>query len=126
MEKYDYRAAISNDLREYIKSNNWLEEHSDLDLDDMAETLNDEVWVCDDITGNGGMFYDTEEKCEEYICHNLILFFDIAHELDIDFVHETKYFSTNPAQYVDCVIRCYLVYECIWEILYEIKNKDNL
>ena len=69
MEKYDYYIEVTNDVENWLDSN-------DFDLsqfenrEEAAEFLRDELWAEDDITGNGPYGYTSEEKCEEFLCHN--------------------------------------------------------
>lgn len=120
MEKYNYRAVIKADIEEWLNFNP--EEIKDMDIDDAADHLNDVLWSEDDITGNGGGWYDSEHKCEEYICHNLDLFFEALFEfgeLDASLLEIILKNAKQEtlARFIDCTIRCYLLNECIWEVL---------
>lgn len=128
MERYDYRTHIKEDIIQYIKDNDWFNEHNDLSEEDMTTELYDELWDVDEVTGNGAYFYDTEENCAEYLCHNINLAYESARELCMSDINALiKYYEMNSiARYFDCCIRCYLLYECVREVLYEIKNKDDL
>lgn len=113
---YDYRRAITNDIINYIKDNHI---NLDMDFDDLCEKLEDELWDERVITGNGIDFYDTEEKCYEYLKGNLPLFFEAMRELggNMDF---NDWMKNYPAEYMDCTIRCYLLNECIFRAIKEI------
>lgn len=120
--KYDYRKAICKDIKTWLENNKeqigWQTENISTDKD-MAEWLNEQLWGEDDITGNGLDFYDTEEKCQEYVASNLTLYFEAANEF-CDFPNDgTPWVYKNPAQHMDCTIRCYLLNECIWRVIDE-------
>ena len=117
MEKYDYKKAIIQDIKQYIKDNHWVENCYDNDKDyyENLDILYDEVWAEDSITGNGFNYYDTEKKCQEYIASNLALYFQAANDF-CDFPNDgTPWIYKNPAQHMDATIRCYLLRECLEE-----------
>ena len=117
MNKYDYRQAMVNDIKTYITDNNWIENNcnEDDDEDTLFEKLDDELWAEDSITGNGYNYYDTEEKCQEYVASNLTLYFEAADEFCDLPNSRTSWIYKNPAQHMDTTIRCYLLRECIME-----------
>ena len=110
---YDYRKEMIKDIKDYIWMNDMRPEKG-MTKDDYIEYLTDELWGVDDVTGNGLNFYATEEQCEEYVCHNLTLYFQAADELD-EWSHfeGSTWMYKNPAQHMDATIRCYLLSECL-------------
>ena len=123
MEKYDYRAAMVKDIKEYIKDNSHALNVDPLEEDDITSYWYDMMWSEDCITGNNAYYYDTEEKCEEYLKGNLKLYFEAARELQDETIgHDAMWKKENPAQYMDATIRCYLLYECIDRALEELNN----
>ena len=120
MNKYNYKEHMVEDIVDYIKVNDILNSYECETFQDWMDLLNDELWDCDEITGNGSSYYDTEEKCSEYLCHN----FDLAYEAAREFYYDDhinilikQYENHSLARYFDSVIRCYLLYECIGEAL---------
>ena len=115
MEKYDYYVKVTNDIE------CWMDTYEDpFDLsqfenrEEAAEFLYDELWAEDAITGNGPYKYSSEEKCEEFLCHNLYLLFEALFEFGemeeslLDKLHkhiEEKDF----ARWADSIIRCYVL-----------------
>ena len=116
MEKYDYRKAMCEDIKNWILANDAIEKAhaNNWDRDDFLEYLNDELWDDDSITGNGYHYYDTEDKCAEYVAHNLDLFLNVIDDWGSPVINgrETPELFKHPAQYADCTIRCYLFWEC--------------
>ena len=115
MEKYNYREHVLDDVRDYISNNYTREELKELadDLDELGEKLHDEMWTDDSVTGNGSGSYTCNTwQAEENLCHNL----DLIQEVDREFGGLD---ITNP-EGCDVSIRCYLLDECINEVL----NKD--
>ena len=128
MEKYNYRDEITNDIKQWIIENNWIyETYGDTTPNyfNLIDNLNDTLWAESSISGNGiEGFYDTEEKCEEYVCHNLTLYFKAAREFDDwPVMYDIDWIYKNPAQHMDCTIRCYLLGECIDRALQELGVK---
>lgn len=130
MEKYDYREAIINDLKDWIiNETDILENINNVDNnDDVIEWIEDEAFSQDSITGNGSEYYDTEEKCSEYLSNNYDLLYEAAYEfcMDNDINGLIKHYKNKSlARYFDCAIRCYLLRECIDKVLEDIKNDSS-
>ena len=126
MKKYNYREAIINDLKDWIiNETDVLENINNIDDEDFIEWLEDEAFSQDSITGNGSEYYDTEEKCSEYLGGNYDLLYEAAYEfcMDDDINGLIKHYQNKSlARYFDRAIRCYLLGDCIDEVLKEIKN----
>lgn len=122
MEKYNYREVMKADIRQWLQDN--ADEYADVPESDLYDYLCDTMWTDDEITGNAS-FYDSEYKCEEYLCHNFDLLFEALFEFGefeadlIDKVHEVSNNGTF-ARWADCSIRCYLLSECLWQVLKEL------
>lgn len=125
MEKYNYREAICEDIREYIKyhyeADELREEMSDRDR--FEEHLNDDLLADDSVTGNAsGSYFFSTWKAEEAICHNT----DLLGEAMSEFGCEPNDLSKGGAEWADVTIRCYLLNQCIHEVLDEIEEEmDN-
>ena len=122
MEKYNYREVIKADIREWFNNYDFSEDDT---FDSIYEDVYDQLWGERDVTGNGGEWYDSEDKCEEYICHNLDLLFEALSEfgeLEAEVVGYIKENRENHtvARFADCTIRCYLLGECLYEVLKEL------
>lgn len=122
MEKYNYREVMKADIRQWLQDN--ADEYADVPESDLYDYLCDTMWTDNEITGNTS-FYDSEYKCEEYLCHNFDLLFEALFEFGefeedlIDKVHEVSNNETF-ARWADCTIRCYLLGECLWQVLKEL------
>ena len=127
MEKYDYRRAITNDLKDWIVNDTNIMENKDQygDRESLIDWIYDEAFTESSITGNGYSWYDTEEKCSEYISNNFDLLYEAAREYCIDDdanILIEQYENKSLARYFDCTIRCYLLGECIEVALEELNN----
>jgi len=125
MKKYNYEEAIVNDLKDWITNEDVISELKDLNYEDLFETIYDEAFTIDSITGNGLDYYDTEDNCSKYLAGNIELLYLAARDYCIDDDINTvikHYEDKSLARYFDATIRCYLLGDCIDEVLKEIKD----
>lgn len=121
MEKYNYMAAMKEDILEYIEDNYTQEELLEKleDKEAFFETLNDDLWVYDGVTGNAsGSYTFNTWRAEENLCHNLDLLEEALDEFGGDFGKALE----RGAEYCDVTIRCYLLGGAIYEALDELEN----
>lgn len=122
MGKYDYERHIIDDIKEYIENSpEMLPDPKE--YDDFVEYWYNILYDEDSITGNGFTWYDTEENCAEYISHNMDLVREAAHEYIFEDagINLIDYLERNElARYLDCTVRCYLLYGCIEKALEEL------
>lgn len=85
MERYDYRSAVLEDVREWLKNEFDAEDYDIEDRDATREAIYDNLWVNDSVTGNGsGSYTFNTWKAEENLCHNLDLMEEVAQEFGIE------------------------------------------
>lgn len=117
MEKYDYREAVCEDIREHNI------EVTEENRDEVEIELYDDCFVSDSVTGNAsGSYTFNTWQAEENLCHNLDLLGEALSE-----------FGANPAEIeimespesCDVTIRCYLLSECISKVLDEIIEENE-
>lgn len=111
---YNYREHIMDDIRDYIACNVALDEYRGR-RDDLEQDLNDDLWVADSVTGNAsGSYYCNAWMAEEAIAHNWDILADAINEFcgDVDILRQ------GP-EACDVTIRCYLLGECLAEVLDE-------
>ena len=69
---YDYREAMTEDVKEWIKENIDLTEWTE-DREGLEQQLNDDLWTEDSITGNAsGSYYCNSYNAEESIAHKMM------------------------------------------------------
>lgn len=118
MERYNYREAMCEDIRDYIRDEINLEDYRGL-RDELEEMLNDDLWVTDSVTGNAsGSYFFSTWRAEEAIAHNWGLLEEAMQEFCDDF---------NPiekgAEWCDVTIRCFLLGGCIKLVLDEFADE---
>ena len=121
MERYDYHVAMKEDILEYIKENYTQEEIKERleDKEEFYETLHDDLWVCDSVTGNAsGSYTFNTWQAEENLCHNITLLKDALEEFCDDYARALE----KGAEYCDVTIRCYLLGSVLYGVVNELER----
>lgn len=115
--KYNYREAMKSDIREYL---DWYE-----DIDgNMADELYEEMWIADSITGNAsGSYTFNRWQAEEYVKDNLPLCIEAMEEFGCSAEEFGKKVYNEEWEYLDVTIRCYLLGECLNDVLGEMSEE---
>ena len=109
---YNYFEAMKEDVKEYLK------ETSERDF----ETLYDEMFVDDSITGNAsGSYTFSTWQAEENIAHNMDLLKEALEEFGGDYGKALE----KGAENCDVTIRCYLLGQVLQEVLNERKEEKK-
>lgn len=116
METYNYLAAVTADVLNYINENN-LTVNAD-NREEIEQQLNDELFTVDSVTGNAsGSYTFNTWQAEENLCHNLDLLAEAVEEFggDMDVLK-------SGAEACDVTIRCYLLPQAIAAALDEVEE----
>lgn len=118
---YDYREAMTEDVKEWIKENIDLTEWTE-DREGLEQQLNDDLWTEDSITGNvSGSYYCNSYEAEESIAHN----WDLLNEALDEFGQNDINVIKKGAEWADVTIRCYLLWSVISEVLDELEENGD-
>lgn len=118
---YDYREAMTEDVKEWIKENIDLTEWTE-DREGLEQQLNDDLWTEDSITGNAsGSYYCNSYKAEESIAHNWDLLNEALDEFEQNNINVIK----KGAEWADVIIRCYLLRSVISDVLDEMEENGD-
>ena len=127
---YNYLEELKSDVKNYI--NEVASDYMDCeDMDELRDSLYDNLWDEDSVTGNGsGSYTFNREKAKEYVSDNMDLMVEAYKDLDsieslVDDL-EALDFET-----IDVTIRCYLLSQALDEVLedgdfYEKEGIDNI
>lgn len=119
--KYDYLAALEADIKTWMVDNYFdISEYSD--NEDAHEFLRDEIWSEDSVTGNGSDWYDSAEKCEEYLCGNWDLILSAIDNFCIDANDVIKTYKNKIPCFLDCLVRLDLLDAAIENVLEELES----
>ena len=119
MERYDYRQAVMDDIKQYIEDHDV--KVTTGNREELEQELYDEMFVSDSVTGNAsGSYYCNAWKAEEAICHNLDLLGEALEEFggDMDALK-------SGAESCNVTIRCYLLGQVLGEVLNELEEDDE-
>ena len=112
-ERYDYREVVKNDIKEY------LDEHCEKGkriTDKERDSLYDDMFVSDSVTGNAsGSYTFNSWEAEENVCHNLDLLGEAVEEFGSGDVLAEK----MSGEWADVTIRCYLLGQLLDEVIEE-------
>lgn len=121
---YDYLEAIMDDVKDWISENDEdVKAHYDAydgDIDGLYEWLEEELWTCDSVTGNGsGSYTFNKEDAKEYVISddgisNLKAMTDEGY-IEYDTIGEKV--VNEDWEYLDVSIRCCKVSEAIRRVL---------
>lgn len=123
---YDYREAMKDDIQDYIKSEGL--KITEANREEIEESLNEDLWTADSVTGNAsGSYTFNRYIAEDYVKDNL----DLCIEALREFGYSAEVFGVKVAdeewEYLDVTIRCYLLSECLSEVLDELQEiEENL
>lgn len=118
---YDYREAMTEDVKEWIKENVDLTEWTE-DREGLEQQLNDDLWTEDSITGNAsGSYYCNSYNAEESIAHN----WDLLNEALDEFGQNNINVIEKGAEWADVTIRCYLLGFVISDVLDEMEENGD-
>lgn len=119
MEKYDYRQAVKDDIKQYIEDHDVTVTTSN--REELESSLYDKMFISDSVTGNAsGSYTFNTWKAEENLCHNL----DLLKEA-LDEFGNTGTNILDSAESCDVTIRCYLLGQLLGEVLDELEEDDE-
>ena len=124
---YNYLESMKDDIREYLEEEQrmgyldmaeWTNDDGTMNRDALEQKLNDDLWVCDSVTGNAsGSYTFNTFTAEEYLAHN----WDLLQEALQEFCCECNPIEKG-AEWCDVTIRCYLLGSAISEVLDEMEE----
>ena len=134
---YDYRAAVAEDVRQYIKDENGLEgyienhgksaallEKSDRARAELVSALYDSMFISDAVTGNAsGSYWCSSYKATCALAGNLDLLADALAEFCPEYETIKRYLYSPES--ADVTIRCYLLPQAIENYLDELDEEEN-
>lgn len=108
---YDYKTAITEDIIDYFKDNPDMIEKG-------FDEIYDELWTADSVTGNAsGSYTFNRWQAGEYVKPNMSLAIEAMTEFGFDMKVLSEKYHDEEWEYLDVTIRCYLLAECLSNIL---------
>lgn len=121
-----YMDQMVEDITEYVKNNVNLADYED--RDDLEESLNDDLWAEDSITGNGsGSYTFNREQAKEYVLADGVDYYrEAVSEFGMSADDVAKDFLEGDWESIDVTIRCYLLGQAISEALDQMEEDGEL
>lgn len=122
---YDYREAMTEDVKEWIKENINLTEWTE-DREGLEQQLNDDLWTADSVTGNGsGSYTFNRVQASLYVLDNMDLLQEAIEEFATDPATVGDKFISEDWEWFDVTIRCYLLGSVTSEVLDEMEENGD-
>lgn len=122
---YDYREAMTEDVKEWIKQNIDLTEWTE-DREGLEQQLNDDLWTADSVTGNGsGSYTFNRVQASLYVLDNMDLLQEAIDEFATDPATVGDKFISEDWEWFDVTIRCYLLGSVISDVLDEMEENGD-
>ena len=123
----NYTEAVTEDAAQYIRDNYTAEEIAEklTDREEFAETLNDEMWVADEVTGNGSGSYTFDRaQAREYVLADIDTVLEALREFDTPADTIAEKFLDEDWEYFDVTARCYVLAQVIEDAIDRVVKKE--
>lgn len=125
MANYNYLESMKADIKDYIENEVSISEYSD--REELEQSLNDDLWTEDSVTGNAsGSYTFNSYKAKEYLEGNEDLVREMCREFCIDSDTIADKFLNEDYEYFDVSVRCYLLGQALAEVLDEMESDGEL
>ena len=122
---YDYKEAMTEDVKEWIKENIDLTEWTE-DREGLEQQLNNDLWTADSVTGNGsGSYTFNRVQASLYVLDNMDLLQKAIEEFATDPATVGDKFISEDWEWFDVTIRCYLLRSVTSEVLDEMEENGD-
>ena len=119
---YDYLENVTADVRDYVEQEVDLSEWAG-DRDGLEEKLNDDLWTCDSVTGNGsGSYTFNRVQAQIYVLDGMDELQEAVNEFGIDSETIGEKFLESDWEYFDVIIRSYLLGQAIAAVLDDLEE----
>jgi hypothetical protein len=109
---------------DYIRNEVNLSEFED--LEELEQSLNDDLWTADSVTGNAsGSYTFNRYQAREYVMDNIELLYEACEEFGTNTETVGEKFFNEEFEWMDVTIRCYLLAQAISEALEEVEDEFN-
>lgn len=122
MKSYNYLEAVTADVIDFIR-----EEVNSSDYENreaLSEFLNDELWICDSVTGNAsGSYTFNSYKAKEFVFADPDTVSEALKEFCVEAATISEKFLNQDWEYFDVTARCYVLGHAIEAAIDSIKNE---
>lgn len=109
---YNYMDVMTNNIIAYIRDEVDTSQYTG--REELEEFLNDELWTCDDVTGNAsGSYTFNAYRARSYVLDNLDLLSEMCLEFGVSNAEIGYNLLNGEWEWMDVSIRCYLLGQAI-------------
>lgn len=128
MNNYSYIEAVTADTLDAIRENYTAEEIAEAmkDREEFVETLNDELWIDDSVTGNASGSYTMDaQRAKEYVMADTESVIEAVKEFccGMNPAELAQKFFNEEWEYFDVTARCYYLSQAIENALDTIEKE---
>lgn len=125
---YNYLEAVKNDIRTYLEYDRDIENEilngDYTDADDLEQTLYNDLWIVDGVTGNAsGSYTFNRNEAREYVLADTETVQEALKEFGVEAEKIADAFLNNEWEYLDVTARCYILGQALAEVLEEVAEE---
>lgn len=114
---YNYLEHEVEDIKDWIITNDV--DIPKEDTEELKETLYDDLWIEDSVTGNGsGAYFSTEDEAKKAVADNLDLLGEALKEFGCSWD-----IMKQGVHYADVTMRCYLLAQAVDQAVDELMER---
>lgn len=107
MEKYNYLESMKSDILDYLEENG-IEKANAENREELADQLNDDLWIADSVTGNAsGSYTCNAQQARDMVYRNEDLLLEALEDFGNDLQSYKR--ALESPEYADVTIRCWLL-----------------
>lgn len=112
MKNYNYLEAVTADVIDFIREEVNASDYENREA--LSEFLNDELWICDSVTGNAsGSYTFNAYKAKEFVFADTDTVSEALREFCVDAKTISEKFISQSWEYFDVTARCYVLGQAI-------------
>ena len=122
MTNFNYIEAVTANVIDFIRDEVNAAEYENREA--LSKFLNDELWLCDNVTGNAsGSYTFNAYKAKEFIFSDPDTVSEALREFCVDAETIAEKFLSQDWEYFDVTARCYVLSQAIENALDSIENE---
>ena len=122
MKSYNYLEAVTADVIDFIRDEVNAADYENREA--LSEFLNDELWICDSVTGNAsGSYTFNAYKAKEFVFADPDAVSEALREFCIDAETIAEKLLSQDWEYFDVAARCYVLGQAIEAALDSIETE---
>lgn len=123
-----YLEQVKDDIKTYLEYDRDIENEilagEYTDTDDLEQTLYDELWIVDGVTGNAsGSYTFNSEEAKQHVLNDTETVQEALKEFCVEAEKIADAFLNDDWEYLDVTARCYVLGQALAEVLEEVEEE---